>query len=264
MSNLSRREFLRVGAVGIAGVGLAQGMARGEEPFTFATINDTHITDAASVAIVDEAVAAINADVRIRFTCALGDVATDGKEKELALCKAAFDNLHKPYHVVPGNHDVFPEAEDIYANYTEAFGPVHWTHTAAGWKFIGMNSCEGAKSDVTVSDDELAWLQARLEETDPHQPLALFCHHPMNPNTKAYRILNADAILSLFAGHNLKIVAAGHWHGNQVEEADGVLFVTTACCATTRDNFDGTSEKGYRLFHLAGDSVETEFVVVRG
>ena len=60
----------------------------------------------------------------------------------------------------------------------------------------------------------------------------------------------------------LRIAAAGHWHGNQEETRDGVLFTTTACCTSTRNNFDGTPEKGYRLFHLAGDSVATEFVEV--
>ena len=68
----------------------------------------------------------------------------------------------------------------------------------------------------------------------------------------------------VFAGHNLKFVAAGHYHGNQVEEHNGVLFTTTACCSTTRDNFDETPEKGYRLFHVTKDAIETEFVAVRG
>ncbi len=263
MTIISRRDFLRVGAVGLAGAGLVHKGASAEEQFTFAVINDTHIKDAPSVEIVDVAVASINSDERVQFTSVLGDVATDGKEDELALAKGAFDNLDKPYFVVPGNHDVFPQATDIYANYVDAFGPVHWTRTENDWTFIGMNSCEETKSDVTVSDEELAWLQAQLDKTTPQQPIALFCHHPMNPNTRAYRILNADDVLALFANHNLKIVAAGHWHGNQIEEQDGVLFVTTACCATTRNNFDNTPEKGYRLFHLSGERVETEFVVVR-
>lgn len=263
MTNLSRRDFLRVSAAGLAGAGMAGITAHADDAFTFAAINDTHVKDAESVAIVEKAVAMINGDARVGFTAILGDVATDGKPEELALVKAAFEKLDKPSFVVPGNHDVFLRAPDLYGNYVDAFGPVHWVHQQNGWAFIGLNSCEGVKSDVVVAREELDWLRARLGELDGAQPLALFCHHPLNPNTKAYRVSNAEEILALFEKHTLKIAAAGHWHGNQIEERDGVLYTTTACCASTRNNFDGTDEKGYRLFHLRNGAVETEFVVVR-
>ena len=113
-----------------------------------------------------------------------------------------------------------------------------------------------------MSAEELAWLKAQADAIVPEQPIALFCHHPLNPNTKAYRILNADAVLALFAKHALKIAAAGHWHGNQVEEQDGVLFVTTACCSSTRPNFDNTPEKGYRSLDAGVATTRTDFTVV--
>ena len=262
MTIYTRRDFMRISVAGIAGAGIASASDTTVKPIIFATMNDMHIKDEASVAILDRAVAAINADTRIEFTVVLGDIATDGQAEELALAKAALEKLARPWFVVPGNHDVFLRAEDIYANYTATFGPVHWTQKENDWMFVGFNSCEGVMSDVTVSADELTWLQKTAAAIDKRTPLALFCHHPLNPNTKAYRIKNADEILALFAEHNLQIVAAGHWHGNQVEENADALFTTTACCSSTRNNFDKTSEKGYRLFHLLNNNVETEFVVV--
>ncbi len=73
----------------------------------------------------------------------------------------------------------------------------------------------------------------------------------------------ADRVLALFAGHKLKLVAAGHWHGNQEETREGVLFVTTACCTMTRDNFDKSPDKGFRLFSFKGEAVESRFVPVK-
>ena len=70
-------------------------------------------------------------------------------------------------------------------------------------------------------------------------------------------------MLALFAEHNLKAVLGGHHHGNQEEVIDGVLYTTTACLATTRTNFDGTTLRGYRLFYCTQDSITTEFVPVR-
>ena len=128
------------------------------------------------------------------------------------------------------------KSKDIFGNYTSVYGPAHWDEGEEGWLFIGLNTCEETKSDVTIPQTELDWLAQTLKKVNRDRPLALFAHHPFNPGTKAYRVINADDVLGLFAEHRLKLVAAGHFHGNQVEEQDGVLFTTTACCSTTRDN----------------------------
>lgn len=261
MFHQTRRQFLTLCATGVCGARLAFGQ-QADAGFTFAVLNDCHIKDVPSVAILDRAIAQINADVRVKAVIVAGDVATAGASEELDLTKAALSKLQRPWHIVPGNHDVFMRDEDIYANYTAVFGPVHWVHEYHGWTFIGFNSCDGVKSDVSVADAELAWLREQAALVPPETPIALFCHHPLNPNTASYRILNADTVLDVFKGKMLRLAAAGHWHGNQVEEQGGVLFATTACCSSTRGNFDKTEARGYRLFHMKGDRVETEFVEV--
>jgi len=231
--------------------------------FTFAAVNDLHVLDTKSAGIVNEAVKSINSDKRVQFTVVLGDISTGGRYEELKLAKVALDRLEKPCLAIPGNHDVDMKAKDIFGNFTTACGPVHWDEGEEGWLFIGLNSCEGSESDVTIPPSELDWLGKTLGKVNRGRPIALFAHHPFNPNTKAYRVKNADDVLGMFAQHNLKLVAAGHYHGNQVEEQNGILFTTTACCSSTRDNFDKTPEKGYRLFHVVDETIETEFVVVR-
>lgn len=263
MGTLTRRGFFRAGAAGALAAALSGGHLRGEsEGFTVAVLNDTHMTNADSTAILDLAVARLNADSRVGLVVVAGDLASAGSEEELALAKNSLDRLNAPFLAVPGNHDVAPKGEAPLAAYAALFGEPHWVREAGGWTLVGLNSCEGTKSDVTVSAGELDWLRGALSTVDAARPVALFCHHPLNPSTKAYRVKNAEEILGVFADRKLRVAAAGHWHGNQVEERDGVLFATTACCAVTRDNFDGTPEKGYRLFHLKEDRAETEFVAV--
>lgn len=273
----SRRQFLAWGAaLGLSScksiridklplvdkVGLDLGGGK-DAVFTFATIGDLHVKDARSTAIVGRAVHQINSDDRVRFVVIVGDLATDGRLPELNLAKTSLDKLTKPYYVVPGNHDVDLTRQDMYANYTQAFGATQWVEQGEGWALIGLDSCNGTASDVTIPPDRVAWLTKQLDRIDKDRPIALFVHHPFNPNTKAYRVQNADEVLALFANHDLKVVASGHFHGNQVEQQDGILFTTTACCSTTRDNHDGTTDKGYRLFHVDKGAVETEFVIVR-
>ena len=263
---VTRREFFGLaGALGLGACARGRpqaGLLGRDEGFAFAAINDVHLLDARSTGIVDRAVKSINDRPEVRFTVVLGDLATSGRLAELGLARGCFDRLERPYLVVPGNHDVVGGAPGPLANFEQVFGPSTWTRRDDGWAFIGLDSCEGTRSDVTVQPERVAWLEKTLGRIKPARPIALFVHHPFNPHSKAYRVRNADHVLGLFGNHNLRLVAAGHYHGNQVEEADGVLFTTTACCSSTRGNHDGTAAKGYRVFHLEGDAIESEFVEV--
>lgn len=264
----TRRQFLGLsGALGLSsllntGIKLPV-LGGGKGPWSLVTLNDIHILDARSTALVDRAVNMINETPEVRLVVVLGDLATSGKLTELKLAEGSLERLEVPYLAVPGNHDVDPRAKDLFANYEKVFGSRNWTREEENWTLIGFDSCEGSESDVTVSPETIAWLEKVARKTGDKRPIALFCHHPLNPQTKAYRVKNADQILGLFAGKNLRLVASGHYHGNQVESSNGITFVTTACCAATRPNFDNTTEKGYRLFHFENEDVRTEFVTVK-
>ena len=268
---LSRRQFIGLSSL----LGLSscakmkpKGLANfvpftGEKgPLVFAAVNDLHVLDAKSTAIVNRAVKQINEDPEIAFTVILGDIATEGRLQELRLALQCFDKLEKPWFAVPGNHDVHTSSEDPYVNYSQTFGDTQWSNEDEGWLFIGLDTCNGSASDVTVPPERIDWLRGVLKRTHHERPIALFTHHPFNPHTKAYRVANADEVIDVFKTHKLKLVASGHYHGNQAEVRDGILFTTTACCSSTRGNFDKTEEKGYRRFSLDGDAIEHAFVEV--
>lgn len=257
---MNRRAFLlTAGALGYAGLVHAQSTGG----FTFAAVNDLHLLDEASAAALGKAVDAINAQQDAAFTVVLGDLSSNAQAQEFALAKTALDRLARPHYLIPGNHDMNNKDKANPAGSFEAvFGPANWRRDVQDWTLIGLNSCDGVKSDVALSEERLAWLKAQVAEIPAERPIALFLHHPLNPHSKSYRVKNADAVLALFAGHNLKLAAAGHFHGNQVEEQNGVLFTTTACCSSTRGDHDGTKAKGFRLFHCQNGKVQTEFVEV--
>lgn len=261
---VTRRQFIGLTAgLGLsAGLGFSLESLGAEGVVTFAAINDLHLRDEASVEIVRRAVADINANPAVAFTVIIGDLGTSGTEKEMTLAQGALDELKAPYFCVPGNHDFDLGADNGYVHYESSFEDRQWQESKTGWVFLGLDTCNGTASDVTIPEDRMAWLSSQLEAINPKQPIALFAHHPFNPNTKNYRVQNADAVLALFKNHNLKLVASGHYHGNQIEERDGVLFTTTACCSTTRNNFDGTIEKGYRVYTLKDETISHRFVEV--
>ncbi len=223
--------------------------------FTFAQAADTHITDTKSVEIVNDGVDMINADARVAFSLWLGDLTQFSKSDEMALARMALDRLRRPWHTLRGNHDLQGGL------YEREFGELSYTLEYGGWKFIMLDSNPG---DATPIDAErLQWVRDVLTVTDPAQPLVLCTHHPLYPNTATHLLAGAADVIALFADHNLKAVLGAHHHGNQEEVIDGVLHTTTACLATTRTNFDGTTQRGYRLFHCTEDAIATEFVPVR-
>lgn len=223
--------------------------------FSFSAASDLHVTDTKSVEIINDGVDRINADPTLAFSLWVGDLTQSSKADEMFLAKLTLARLTKPWHTVRGNHD------QSGGFYEQQFGELHQRFDYGGWRFL---LCDTNPGDATpMSADEQAWLKARVAETPAEMPLVLVCHHPLMPHTKSYHLAGAEEVLALFKGNALKAVINGHYHGNQEETVDGVLFTTTACLATTRNNFDGTTAKGYRVFHCRHGEITTEFVPVR-
>jgi len=258
MQRISRRQFLA--ATGATLGWLAAGRSLAEAgTFSFATMNDLHLQKDEGGKALAKMVDALNARDGLDFVAVLGDLTTAATPDEFTLAMSGLEQLKKPCYLVPGNHDTKLGG---VAAYEGVFGPANWRKERNGWVLLGLNSCQGIESDVTIPAERLEWLKKEVLSIDAATPIALFLHHPLNPHSKSYRVKNADEVLALFQGHSLRLAAAGHFHGNQEERRDGVLFTTTACCAGTRGNHDKTTEKGYRLFHCKGDQIETKFVTV--
>lgn len=223
--------------------------------FSFAQAADVHITDTRSVEILNDAVDMINADPRIAFSLWLGDLTQNSKPDEMALVRMGLDRLRRPRYTLRGNHDL---RDGLYER---EFGELNYTFEYAGWKFIMLDTNPG--DNTPLDAERMDWLRQVLAATDPAQPLVLCAHHPLAPHPPSHPLAGAAEVLALFSGHNLKAVLCAHHHGNYEETVDGVLFTGTSCLATTRTNFDGTTARGYRLFHCTEDTITTEFVPVR-
>jgi 3',5'-cyclic AMP phosphodiesterase CpdA len=221
---------------------------------SFAAINDIHVTDQASTALVRQAAQQINADARVRFVLLLGDLTQDSSEQQMALAEEALRDLRCPLFALPGNHDAAPGVFERH------FGPRSKIVAQGRWHFLLLDC--GPDLEPTVGPEQRRWLQERLAKIPPDQPVVLCTHQPLAPHIKMFRVKNADAVLSDFAGRRLVAVISGHFHGNWTETANGVLFANTVCLSTTRANHDGSPEKGFRLFHCRGDAISTEFVRV--
>lgn len=271
--SISRRNFIGLTALaGIAGCARIENSRLGQLTpefefgddgvLKFAVMNDLHVLDARSAGLIGRAVNRINADPAIDFTVVAGDLTTHGTLPEANIARQALDRLVKPYHTIPGEHDYNPATENPYEFYQRAFKKTQWRISAAGWILIGLDSCDGTASQTTVPTASLDWLADQLDHTEKKKPIALFTHHPLAPTIPGERATNADAVLALFEGHNLKLAISGHHHGNHEEEHGGTLFLTNAAAGAMADGEGGTTERGFRIVTIEGETIQHEFVAV--
>ena len=261
----SRREWLRRGAGALLALGLWPGCARfaGNRrgaTFTFVVINDTHYQSPQCGPWFERVARRIKShDPRPEFCLLAGDLTEHGSAAELGAMREALRSFGLPFHVVIGNHDyVAPADRQAYEKLFPRSLNHHFEHR--GWRFIGLDSSEGAKSQLThIQPPTLEWLDQTLPRLDRAQPTVVFTHFPLGAWVPM-RPLNADAVLTRLLDFNLVAVFSGHYHGFTVRAAGRATLTTNKCCAISRGNHDGTKEKGYFLCTASGGAIQRAFV----
>jgi calcineurin-like phosphoesterase family protein len=266
-NKLSRRELLRMGAGSLLAAGLWPGALSAadvkSDEFHFLVVNDTHCIAKKDADWLERVVKQMNAHDEKPVLCLhLGDLSDHGKPAELEPVRDVFKTLGVPVHYVPGNHD-YLTANDrkAYDDLFPKFRNYHFDH--GGWQFVGIDSTEGKLFMAsTVQKDALKYLDDALPKLDKKKPMILFTHFPLGPKI-LQRPKNAEEVLDRFKGHNLRAVFNGHYHALTERTVGEVVLTTNRCCAISRGNHDGSTEKGYFLCHAKGGKVEHAFVEVK-
>ena len=69
-------------------------------------------------------------------------------------------------------------------------------------------------------------------------------------------------MLARFKEYNLRAVFNGHFHGFTARWFGRATVTTNRCCAISRENHDGTKEKGYFVCEAKDGNVIRTFVEV--
>lgn len=261
----SRRAFLQTAAPGVL---LALGRWPGRRAtaaeagpaFRFIQVNDLHAHTPECGAWLAR-VAASMRERKPAFVLACGDLTDAGGEERMAEVRDALATIGAPVYAVPGNHDYL--APDDRSAYDRIFPDrLNYAFDHGGWHFAGLDTTEGQKYEqTTIAQATLDWAAAHAHETDPAVPLVLFTHFPLGAGMPM-RPLNADALLEPFRKHNLQAVFGGHHHAFTETNERGVSFTTNRCCAISRQNHDGSVDKGYFLCTAGPRGLYREFVRV--
>ncbi len=264
---VSRRNFLHLTAGAALSLGLWPGHLRAKDnalggSFRFVVLNDTHYSTEKCGPWFERVAQSIRS-IRPRpdFCFVVGDLAQDGKQEELGPMRDMLRSLRINYHAVLGNHDFTPEHErKAWDQLFPRSINYHFNHR--GWQVIGLDSCEGARwRDTRIQPGTLSWVDAKLRKLDRAKPMLLFTHFPLGATTPM-RPMNADDLLERFRDFNLVAVFNGHHHGFTERAFGNAVITTNKCCAISRNNHDGTKEKGYFLCEAGNGGVRRQFIEV--
>ncbi|MEA3207098.1 MAG: hypothetical protein QOE70_155 [Chthoniobacter sp.] len=265
---MSRREMLRSSAGTLLAWGLWPGALRAAElgnshDFNFIAVNDLHYQSERCGAWFERVVRQMKeSDPKPEFCLIVGDYAEHGTTAEMAAPREAFRALGIPVFGVIGNHDYAMTGDR--SEYDKLFpGALNYHFEHRGWQFVGLDTSEGRKAKATsIQPATFQWIEETLPKLDRKQPTVIFTHFPLGPFTPS-RPLNADDLLERFIGYNLQAVLNGHYHGFTERVLGEVTLTTNRCCAISRENHDGTKEKGYFICGAKDGRITRTFVEVK-
>ena len=272
---LTRRSFLKTTAIGIVGANIPSLMTgyasltgacgRLSAPVKIISVGDMHLTNQTSMIYPRKAIKAMN-DEGGDLVLASGDFGSMPTRSELEFARDVLDGLNVPYYPVPGNHDALFSGEKEETLFREVFSlkENNYHFVQKGIRFIGIgHGCGSDFKNNSVRPAVMAWLKKTLTTIRNDQPIIFFSHYPFAKGVNG-RTNNADDVHELFNGKKLLAMISGHFHGNTAVRKNGILMTTTACCSSTRNNHDGTTAKGYRVFRVdEGLNITTEFKEVK-
>ncbi len=213
--------------------------------FRFAMLSDTHIGNETAKEDLERSIRDINAQPDVAFVMISGDITEFGSDEELKLAKSLFDQLKKPWYIIPGNHDA-KWSESGCNTFHTVFGAETFSFTYKGYRFLGTSCGPNMRMGPgQIPREHIVWLEEQLKHQDKKQPLIFVNHYPMDDGLN-----NWYEVLDRFKGYNLKAIICGHGHNNHNLNFEGIPGIM--CRSNLRAK---ASIGGYNLVSLVHDSL---------
>jgi 3',5'-cyclic-AMP phosphodiesterase len=225
---------------------------KGNAPFTFAYISDTHLYERklndrfvkAALRAVDD----VNRlDPQPDFVFFGGDLAQLGQKAELKLGYEILKEVKAPLHVMVGEHDWYL---DLGETWRELFGEPTYSFDHKGVHCVVLNSViekdfwtekkltpqqrmqivagldDGRQSRFEVGAPQRDWLKADLAKYSDSTPIIVFSHSPLY---KYYRDWNfwtedADEVQAILKRFDTVTVIHGHTHQLLLNQINNISF----------------------------------------
>jgi predicted phosphodiesterase len=224
------------------------------QTFTFAVCGDSRDGDETYSRILDE----VESDGS-QFLVHLGDIVSNGREREWLAWQEIMEGFDVPFFSVPGNHDSRDGGLDEYLQYSGA--PADLYSLDVGTLHLAMlDSHSGA-----VFPSALEWLEADLSATQQPVKMVFFHHPPFDPDGTDHILqMGNDEVMSLAEEYDVDYVFTAHIHAYAEEERNGVEYIITGGCGAplyAKEHPEGGFNHYVRV-HVDGEDVTTEVVKI--
>ena len=198
-------------------------------------------------------------------------------------------NFRMPVHNTIGNHEHFgiyresgisPDHPDYGLKMFERYlGNSFYSFDHKGWHFMVLNSVAtpGRRYIGEIDKEQLEWIKQDLVKVDPNTPIISSTHIPlislytsvfggnMVVNDSASVVTNAQEVIKLFAGHNLRLVLQGHQHFYEdiTYQFDNqtIRFITGgAVCARWWSGPERGLQEGFLKVDIDGPEIKTQYI----
>lgn len=210
----------------------------------------------------------------MQLTILGGDMAQDEQLATYQGIHHAFEHWKVPFLLSPGNHSNLERIQDTLV------GPLidthHWQHGVLieNWHCIALNSHDRGHIAGRLTENELARLQQRLQNTPAEHVLLAIHHHPLPVQCQWLDNIMLNNAYDLWdiidKSGKVRVILHGHTH----QEADRYrqqvrVLGTPATCIQFRPNQDtftlDDQQPGYRWLQLHADgSLDTGIERIQG
>jgi len=255
----------------------------GQNDFSFAYLPDLHLSPESAVLENFERLTVKLNELDPDFILTGGDMIYTAKSVNDKKATALFDVMDKefellnmPVYLTMGNHENVGITEESGIDksnpmwgkrmYEKRYTSRYYSFTKEDWKFFildGIKILEKEKNYTQgIDKDQIDWIKEELKKTDKETPIIISIHTPLiNPHamrdsdSKALSS-NAEAVLSLFEDHDLRIVLQGHNHIYMNLYIHGIHYISGG------STMYGTSqtENGFILVNVKNGTEEIQFI----
>ena len=214
-------------------------------PLIFVHLSDTHVGSSAGAEDLRRTVQDINANDSLQFVVISGDITEFGADAEIALAKQILDSLHKPWYIIPGNHDG-NWSESGANTFKTIFGSETFQFKAGKYVFLGTACGPNMRMGPgQVPRENIVWLDSILQTIPDSVPLIFVNHYPLDDGLN-----NWYDVLDTLKTKNIEFILCGHGHSNHALNFEGIPAVMGRSNLRAKD-----SVGGYNIVTIRGDSI---------
>lgn len=229
-----------LGALLLSGAAAAQ-----DTLFRFALVTDTHVGVQTGLEDLERTIRDLNQLPGIDFVIFSGDVTEFGSDAELKLAKQTIDQLRKPWHIIPGNHDT-KWSESGCNSFRTVFGDETFQFDHKGYRFIGTNSGPNMRMGPgQVPRENMVWLRKTLDRTPAAMPVVYINHYPLDEGLN-----NWLDVYGMLRTKNVQLMLCGHGHANRIYTRTAIPNVMCRSNLRAKD-----AVGGYNLVSVLRDSI---------